>query len=54
MINRDGKLGEKERPNKSKHYKNQIETEFPHFRTHAGPLRNQPLRDLFRINVSPS
>ena len=35
MINRDTKLADKERRNKSKNYENQIKTEFAKFRTHT-------------------
>jgi hypothetical protein len=35
IINRDTKLADKERRNKSKNYENQIKTEFAKFRTHT-------------------
>jgi hypothetical protein len=35
MINRDTKLADKERRNKSKNYENQIKSEFAKFRTHT-------------------
>jgi hypothetical protein len=35
MINRDTKLADKERRNKSKNYENQIKTELAKFRTHT-------------------